>query len=100
MTRSPATIASRAVAIRRRRRDVGGTGAKARASLSAAEVGGALLDEGHDAFDEVVGLGHLPLDLRLELQLVRKTPVDPVVQLALGTRERLGRALGQAVEQL
>src|SRR5258705_7494090 len=51
--------------------------------LAALERRLSLLDERCDAFPEVGGLGHITLDLGLELELLAHTRVQPVVELAL-----------------
>src|SRR6059058_2189266 len=56
------------------------------ARLPATECSPSLLEEGADALHEVVGLGHLLLDARLEGQLRADALVQPAIELALGAR--------------
>src|ERR671922_1862672 len=48
------------------------------------EARGPLLNEGHDALQEVLGRRHLLLDVGLQIQLLVHSAVDPVVELTLG----------------
>src|SRR5258708_7228912 len=63
-----------------------------RAGSPAGESRRALLGEGRDPLGEVVRAGHLPLELRLELELGLHALIEPPVELALGAPVGPGRA--------
>src|SRR5260370_692354 len=71
-----------------------------RAGSPAGESRRALLGEGRDPLGEVVRAGHLPLELRLELELGLHALIEPPVELALGAPVGPGRAGREPADEL
>src|SRR5205085_3362040 len=72
----------------------------ATSGLPPTEARAALLGECNGALEKVLAARHLALDLRLQLQLLAHSRVQPVVQLALGPGIRARRPGRQARRQL
>src|SRR4051794_18528113 len=68
-------------------------------ALGTLERRGPLLDEGHDALDEVVGAGQRVLELGLEVELAIQVRVEHLVEGLLRRRVGAGGALSQMLHE-